>query len=195
MLKNILTLKKCYLCNNTCFLQGKKEYITCPSCKMNISASLCSNIDNFKDNVLSNLKDKEEKLTYVKKDQIEKTDNFTNIDLIYKISTIELGNNVLIPPVEEDTDSGYDSDCDTSDEEAKYNIDDYVVKSYEKDLEMAINMSLKDQEFCIICYDKPINTVFVPCGHMSCCYKCGKKCESKCPICRKKIKTVQKIYC
>ena len=95
---------------------------------------------------------------------------------------------------ESDHDSGYDSDCDCSEEEQNYNINEYVIKNYEKDLELAINLSLKDREFCVICFSNPINAVFVPCGHFCSCYFCAKKCKKRCPICRRKCKTIQKIF-
>eukprot|EP00928_Gymnodinium_smaydae_P031692 TRINITY_DN23180_c0_g1_i1.p1 TRINITY_DN23180_c0_g1~~TRINITY_DN23180_c0_g1_i1.p1 ORF type:complete len:824 (+),score=119.05 TRINITY_DN23180_c0_g1_i1:309-2474(+) len=48
---------------------------------------------------------------------------------------------------------------------------------------------------CAICFDAPVATVFVPCGHASTCVECGDKFKRKpCPICRKKVKIVQRIF-
>ena len=85
-------------------------------------------------------------------------------------------------------------DYEIIDEEIDYNIDDFVVDDYEKDLEKAIKLSLQNTKNCIICFDNKINAVFVPCGHLCCCYSCAAKCKKKCPICRKKNKLIQKIY-
>ena len=80
-------------------------------------------------------------------------------------------------------------------EELKYNIDDFVVNDYEKDLENAIKLSLDSRKKnCQICFNSKINAVFVPCGHSYWCYDCAKKCKKRCPVCRKKCKMIQKIF-
>ncbi|PRP88554.1 hypothetical protein PROFUN_02965 [Planoprotostelium fungivorum] len=50
---------------------------------------------------------------------------------------------------------------------------------------------------CKICFSSKINTVFIPCGHMSSCEQCAKKVTQKkfkCPICNADIQHVQKIF-
>jgi len=51
---------------------------------------------------------------------------------------------------------------------------------------------------CVICLDQPRECLFTPCGHWACCTKCGEKCIKKkpkqCPICRKKITKVQRVF-
>ena len=90
-------------------------------------------------------------------------------------------------------------DESSSEEELSYDHEEFVLHNYEKDLEIAINLSLQykknnDDEHCIICFDKKITTAFIPCGHLCCCYECAKKCKKKCPMCRKSNKSIQKIY-
>ena len=46
---------------------------------------------------------------------------------------------------------------------------------------------------CSICMSAKKDAVFVECGHMMCCFDCGKTLNSKCPICRKTGKII-KIY-
>jgi len=46
---------------------------------------------------------------------------------------------------------------------------------------------------CKVCMCNEKNTVFIPCGHICCCYDCSQKLE-KCPICRAKITTVVKTF-
>ncbi|AAQ96394.1 inhibitor of apoptosis [Neodiprion sertifer nucleopolyhedrovirus] len=46
---------------------------------------------------------------------------------------------------------------------------------------------------CKICYEKKIDSVVLPCGHVVCCFKCVLKLHV-CVMCRKKIKTAKKIY-
>ena len=50
---------------------------------------------------------------------------------------------------------------------------------------------------CKICYDRGIDCVFVPCGHLACCLKCGIKCErlsGECPICKEHIALVTQTF-
>jgi len=49
---------------------------------------------------------------------------------------------------------------------------------------------------CTICMDAPVDTVFVPCGHMAACGPCAKRLGKRppCPVCRKKIKLVQHVF-
>lgn len=46
---------------------------------------------------------------------------------------------------------------------------------------------------CIICLDKEISTVVVPCGHMYGCGSCAKSFKN-CPICRKEISEIFRTY-
>lgn len=51
------------------------------------------------------------------------------------------------------------------------------------------------QDDCKLCMVAAVEAVFVPCGHMATCMKCGKMMLKKpCPICRKKVKKVIKTY-
>lgn len=50
---------------------------------------------------------------------------------------------------------------------------------------------------CKICFDAPINTVLVPCGHLCVCLECSKRLVGSsrvCPICRTKIRKVVRTY-
>uniref|UniRef100_H2YX87 RING-type domain-containing protein n=1 Tax=Ciona savignyi TaxID=51511 RepID=H2YX87_CIOSA len=60
------------------------------------------------------------------------------------------------------------------------------------------NPPLKDSE-CSLCVDAPANIAVYDCGHVCLCEACSKKLLQverfpKCPICRKMIKDVMKIY-
>ena len=48
-------------------------------------------------------------------------------------------------------------------------------------------LKLKDEKLCIICFNNERKSVFLPCGHLTCCSECTEK-ISKCPICRTIIK-------
>ena len=44
--------------------------------------------------------------------------------------------------------------------------------------------NVKEEDLCKLCFDRRIDTVMIPCGHMVVCRHCGKKVKD-CPICRK----------
>lgn len=56
--------------------------------------------------------------------------------------------------------------------------------------------SLMTQEMkCIICFDNLKNIILVPCHHMAMCSFCYENLNRKmCPICRKNILNVVRIY-
>lgn len=47
---------------------------------------------------------------------------------------------------------------------------------------------------CIFCLTDPYDTVFLPCGHIMSCGKCSLAVGSTCPMCKKIIKHVHKIF-
>ena len=52
-----------------------------------------------------------------------------------------------------------------------------------------------DARMCIICCEKEICYVFIPCGHQNTCENCAMKSDLKdCPVCRQRIKNRFKIY-
>lgn len=46
---------------------------------------------------------------------------------------------------------------------------------------------------CQICYDQDIDALFYDCGHVCSCMECAKQCDV-CPICRKNVQQVVKMY-
>ncbi|KAL7722654.1 Zinc finger domain containing protein [Entamoeba marina] len=48
-------------------------------------------------------------------------------------------------------------------------------------------------KICKVCLCNEKNTVFIPCGHICCCFECSEK-LSICPVCRSRITTVIKTY-
>ena len=43
---------------------------------------------------------------------------------------------------------------------------------------------------CKICFDKDIDSVFVPCGHVLACFSCAISVK-KCPICKRSCKALK----
>lgn len=56
-----------------------------------------------------------------------------------------------------------------------------------------IILEQEDERLCKICFERKLNIIFIPCNHMVCCTECGKQ-QQLCPICRRKIETVNQIY-
>jgi hypothetical protein len=54
-------------------------------------------------------------------------------------------------------------------------------------------VSAEEADLCQICYTYEMNAVFVDCGHVCSCLECAKQCDC-CPICRKDIKQVLKMF-
>lgn len=46
---------------------------------------------------------------------------------------------------------------------------------------------------CKICYDSPIDTIFLPCMHIIVCEKCASQIK-KCPVCNIDINTAKRVY-
>lgn len=59
------------------------------------------------------------------------------------------------------------------------------------------NSETYQRRLCVICFDDPRDSFFLPCGHCAACFTCGMRIaeeSSLCPICRKKIRRVRKIF-
>ncbi|XP_009796832.1 E3 ubiquitin-protein ligase APD2 isoform X1 [Nicotiana sylvestris] len=72
------------------------------------------------------------------------------------------------------------------------------------DLTAPQGKQVKDGEYnsnirrlCAICFDAPRDCFFLPCGHYASCFECGTRiaeAAGTCPICRRPMKKVRKIY-
>ncbi len=56
----------------------------------------------------------------------------------------------------------------------------------------------RKEHTCVVCMDKEVNHVMVPCGHLCVCGECAKQLKSQklsaCPVCRRKPKIVQRVF-
>ncbi|MCL7040626.1 hypothetical protein MKW94_025811 [Papaver nudicaule] len=53
------------------------------------------------------------------------------------------------------------------------------------------------RRLCVVCFDAPRDCFFLPCGHCATCFTCGTRIAEEagtCPICRRKMKKVKKIF-
>ena len=54
---------------------------------------------------------------------------------------------------------------------------------------------LSDERACVVCLCAPVETCFIPCGHVACCKACSTALgDQKCPVCRGAISNVQAIF-
>lgn len=86
-----------------------------------------------------------------------------------------------------------------------------------KQLELAMELSMKEQfkkyipdddevlemsnaKVCTICMCNKAEIATIPCGHVVTCQNCvksinsGARCNRKCPLCRKKIDSILRVY-
>lgn len=59
------------------------------------------------------------------------------------------------------------------------------------------NNSNNPRRLCVVCFDAPRDCFFLPCGHCAACFTCGSRIAEDagtCPICRRKMKKVRKIF-
>lgn len=62
-----------------------------------------------------------------------------------------------------------------------------------------VSEEARDGSVCVICMEKPKDSLFYPCGHMCVCGPCGKLFMGQarhklCPICRVRIVNIVKVY-
>lgn len=53
------------------------------------------------------------------------------------------------------------------------------------------------RRLCAICFDAPRDCFFLPCGHCVACFECGTRiveAAGTCPVCRRNMKKVRKIF-
>lgn len=92
-----------------------------------------------------------------------------------------------------DVESTYDdepADCHHIADNYRWQISEFVYK-------LAKNQDLfepSENATCITCISRRVNAAFLPCGHAKCCMTCANTIETFCPICRKTIEKVQKLY-
>lgn len=58
--------------------------------------------------------------------------------------------------------------------------------------------SVVEEKYCVICISEPPNVALLPCGHMVICQTCNASRAVKqgdlCPVCRKRVESVNRIY-
>ncbi|XP_055608302.1 E3 ubiquitin-protein ligase MYLIP [Uranotaenia lowii] len=60
-------------------------------------------------------------------------------------------------------------------------------------LERLVEERIMEAVTCIICADNMMDTMFLPCGHITACLQCAKQCD-RCPLCRTNVECVQKAF-
>ncbi|XP_044267945.1 protein neuralized-like [Tribolium madens] len=70
-------------------------------------------------------------------------------------------------------------------------------KKIMKEVGVDTDSEREDYRLCIICCGSGRDSVFVPCGHMCTCFRCGlmvQDSDNLCPICRKRIGSIVRVY-
>ncbi|KAL5710200.1 hypothetical protein ACHQM5_020792 [Ranunculus cassubicifolius] len=78
----------------------------------------------------------------------------------------------------------------------------YDSVSHDEDVEEScatgsLDTNQQKEHVCVVCFDAPRDCFFLPCGHSATCFSCGTRIVDEagtCPICRRKMKKVRKIY-
>ena len=70
---------------------------------------------------------------------------------------------------------------------------DFVAKVTTEDYNARLLTSLKIEKNCKVCMNADVAMTCVPCGHLSCCLKCGPL-VGRCPICRAGITSMLKTF-
>ncbi|CBI15953.3 hypothetical protein VitviT2T_008324 [Vitis vinifera] len=102
----------------------------------------------------------------------------------------------LLLPKDDDASSwGSSYDSISHDEE---DLEEWLaVSSLEGNISKEGENNGNPRRLCVICCDAPRDCFFLPCGHCAACFTCGTRISEEagsCPICRKKMKKVRKIF-
>ena len=74
----------------------------------------------------------------------------------------------------------------------KKQIDIYHSILYKNEIKITNDVLKRELSKCCICYENNVSILFLPCGHICCCYHCIYTME-KCPLCRESI--LYKKFC
>ncbi|CAF1108858.1 unnamed protein product [Adineta ricciae] len=69
----------------------------------------------------------------------------------------------------------------------------YRDKQQQSESNTSISNGQSDENLCKICMDESIDCVFLDCGHLCTCIRCGKQ-LSECPLCRSYIVRVVRVF-
>ncbi|GAB2274467.1 hypothetical protein Dimus_009237 [Dionaea muscipula] len=119
-----------------------------------------------------------------------------------RYETIEAGQEsrdplLLSPKDDDDWGSSYDSVNSQDEEDLDERIQEEKQQQLQKKEGDSQAKSNPSSSLCVICYDAPRDCFFLPCGHCAACFTCGSKIAEEagtCPICRRKMKKVRKIF-
>ncbi len=68
---------------------------------------------------------------------------------------------------------------------------EHETEAFYRDLNGKINGGA---QYCLVCYNKPRDTVYTPCGHFVSCATCANKMGPRCPMCRRVYASRIKVY-
>lgn len=68
-----------------------------------------------------------------------------------------------------------------------------IIEESKNEYEQLKNPPFSGINKCKVCLNSDIEIIFLPCGHVCSCFKCGINLKN-CPICREPIKTSTRAY-
>lgn len=100
-------------------------------------------------------------------------------------------------PQKDDNLSSWSASCGSVSDNEKGYEDLLDVRSLERKQSRDIENDNSTRQLCAICFDAPRDCFFLPCGHCVACLSCGTRitgAAGTCPICRRTIRKVSRIY-
>eukprot|EP00928_Gymnodinium_smaydae_P037336 TRINITY_DN2593_c0_g1_i1.p1 TRINITY_DN2593_c0_g1~~TRINITY_DN2593_c0_g1_i1.p1 ORF type:complete len:490 (+),score=38.33 TRINITY_DN2593_c0_g1_i1:172-1470(+) len=82
---------------------------------------------------------------------------------------------------------------------ARVHVLEKGVRSQSKELlDLRANLATKEQELgqhlCLLCFEAPRDLLIQPCGHLIICRRCWVRAGLKCPVCRQRITSYQRVF-
>ncbi|KAE8656767.1 Ubiquitin-protein ligase, putative isoform 2 [Hibiscus syriacus] len=119
-----------------------------------------------------------------------------------RFHTGELGSEraPLLPEKDDDIaswGSSYDSISNDEDKEDLQTWEQATTSLEGKPLKERERSNNEPQGACVVCLDSTRDCFFLPCGHFAACFMCGTRIAEeagRCPICRRKMKKVRKVF-
>ncbi|XVF19865.1 hypothetical protein REPUB_Repub11eG0147800 [Reevesia pubescens] len=101
----------------------------------------------------------------------------------------------LLPEKDDDISSwGSSYDSASHDEE---DLEQWLAATPPEGKPLNEGKSTDPRRHCVVCFDAPRDCFFLPCGHCATCFTCGTRIAEDagiCPICRRKMKKVRKVF-
>jgi hypothetical protein len=65
---------------------------------------------------------------------------------------------------------------------------------FEQPRKRPLDDDLQQKINCVICFSNERSHLIAPCNHLCCCSTCANQIKNECPICRRPISSIQRIF-